>query len=88
MKQDSIEVRKAKRKKSAVSGVVIFSLIQLASAACLGALCFIPELPGWCKVMFAVLAGVCLLFIIPAVMLLKERFQEIEGGELDAAAEY
>lgn len=88
MKQESIECRKAKRKKEAVQGVAFFALIQLACAVCFGALCLIPDMPGWCVVMFGILAVLCLLLIIPAVLLLKDRFQEIEGGELDAAAEY
>jgi len=28
------------------------------------------------------------LLIIPALILLKQRFEEIEGGELDAAGKY
>ena len=88
MKQESIEEKKAKRKKDAVGGVVFFVLIQLACAVCFGALCFIPDVPGWFIVMFGALAGLCLLLIIPALLLLKDRFKEIEGGELDAAAEY
>ena len=30
----------------------------------------------------------CLLLIVPALVVLKERFKEIEGGELDAAGQY
>ena len=88
MKQESIEQRKTARKRSAVNGVIGFGLLQLACAVSFGALCFIPELPGWCTVLFGVLSVGCLLLIIPAMLLLKERFKEIEGGELDAAAEY
>ena len=39
-------------------------------------------------VLFAALAGGCGLPVIPALVVLKERFQEIEGGESDAAADY
>ena len=88
MKPENIEERQAKRKRSAVNGVVFFTLLQVACALSFGALCLIPELPGWCVVLFGVLAVGCLLLIIPALLLLKERFKEIEGGELDAAAEY
>ena len=88
MKPENIKERKAKRKREAVIGVVMFALLQLATAVCFGALCFIPDVPGWFPVVFGALAGLCLLLIIPAALLLKTRFQEIEGGELDAAAEY
>ena len=88
MKPENIEQRKAQRKKSAIRGVVFFALLQLAGAVCFGALCFIPDVPGWFVVLFGGLAGLCLLLIIPAVLVLKQRFNEIEGGELDAAAEY
>ena len=40
------------------------------------------------NILWLVLAAVCLLTILPALYLLNVRFQEIEGGELDAAAEY
>ena len=88
MKPESIEEKQDRRKRSAVIGVVMFALLQVACAVIFGALCFIPDAPGWCVVLFGVLAVFCLLLIIPAVKLLKDRFKEIEGGELDAAAEY
>lgn len=88
MKQRSIEERREKRKKEAVSGVVFFSLLQLATAICFGSLCLIPDAPLWLIILFWVLAVFCLLLIIPALLVLKERFKEIEGGELDAAGQY
>jgi len=88
MRPENIEARKAERKRSAVTGVGLFVLLQLASALCFAALCFIPDVPGWFPVLFGVLAAVCLLLIIPALILLKQRFEEIEGGELDAAGKY
>lgn len=88
MKPKNIEERKAKRKKSAVLGVVFFVILQLASAICLGALCLIPGLPRWCFILFGALAALCILLIFPAIWVLKERFREIEGGELDEAGQY
>ena len=88
MKPGNIEEVKARRKRSAVMGVVFFALIQLACALAFGAMCFIPDIPGWLFALFLVLALFCLGLIVPAVLLLKDRFEEIEGGELDAAAEY
>ena len=88
MKQENIEAKKAKRKKDAVTGVLIYVAIMLISAAALGCVCFVPDVPKgvfWC---FLALAVVCVLLIIPALCVLKERFKEIEGGELDAAGKY
>ena len=85
---DPIEVQKRRRKRQAVLGVISFALLQAACAACFAALCFIPDLPRWLFRLFWALAGLCGLLVIPALVVLKERFHEIEGGELDAAAEY
>ena len=88
MKPENIEERRRARKRSAVRGVLLFALLQLASAACFGALCFIPDMPWWFVALFGVLAVLCLVLILPVVLVLKVRFQEIEGGELDAAGKY
>lgn len=83
----SMENRK-RRRRQAVLGVASFSLLQLACVVCFAALCFIPDLPRQLVWLFAALAGACGLLVIPALVVLKQRFNEIEGGELDAAAEY
>ena len=88
MKQESIEEKRKRRKKEAVCGVLFFALLQLACAICFGSLCFIPDAPVWLFVMFLVLALFCLVLIISALWALHERFKEINGGELDAAAQY
>ena len=88
MKPGNIEERKAARKRGAARGVLIFAVIQVLTAAATGALCFVPDAPGWLVVLFAAMAVLCLVAIIPAIVVLKQRFKEIEGGELDAAAEY
>ena len=88
MKQESIKKTKAKRKKEAVYGILGFAALQIVCAVAFGSLCFIPNIPKgvfWC---FLVLAVICLLLIVPAMCVLKERFKEIEGGELDAAGKY
>ena len=51
MRQESIETKKAERKRSAVMGVAFFVLVQLACGICVGALCFIPAVPGWFPVL-------------------------------------
>lgn len=83
-----IETSKRRQRRQAVLGVVEFALFQLAFAAGFAALCLIPDLPRWAVWLFAALAGLSGLLIVPALVVLKERFQEIEGGESDAAAEY
>ena len=81
--------RKRRRRRQAVLGVGLFVLFQLAACAvCFAAPCFIPDLPRGVFGLFAALAGVCGLLVIPALVVLYQRFKEIEGGESDAAAEY
>ncbi len=87
MKQSNID-RRARDKKAAVVGVAFFAGLQLVCAVAFGSLCFIPDAPGWLVVLFGVLAVGCLLLVIPALVVMKQRFKEIEGGELDEAAEY
>lgn len=79
---------KRRRKREAIQGVVLLAVIQLACIVLFAALCFTPVLPGWGVVLFGVLAVCCVLPLIGALAVLRKRFQEIEGGELDAAAEY
>lgn len=77
-----------RRKRSAVCGVVLFALIQLAVIGVMTGLCFIPGMPGWCVALFGVLAGLSGVSLIGAALVLRQRFHEIERGELDAASEY
>lgn len=88
MKQESIEERRARRKKEAVRGVACFAVLQVFCAVCFVLLCPIPDLPKWLIVCFLVLAMLCLVLILPALCVLKARIKEIEGGELDAADQY
>ena len=77
-----------RRKRSAVCGVALFAVIQLAVIGVMVGLCFIPGMPGWCVALFGALAVLSGVSLIGALVVLRKRFQEIEGGELDAAAEY
>ena len=88
MKPGSIEERKAVQKRGAVRGVFLFALLQVCCAVGFWALGLIPGLPSWCKALFWVLAAGSLVLIVPALLVLKARFREIEGGELDAAGKY
>lgn len=85
---ENIETRRKKRKAEAVRGVLLFALLQAATGICFVALCLIPGLPRWCVILFGVLAALTVALILPALVVLKQRFQEIEGGEADAAGQY
>lgn len=80
--------RRRKLRRQAVLGAAMFILLQLACTACFGALCLIPNLPRWAGALFAVLAALCAGLIIPALVVLKQRFAEIEGGEFHEAFKY
>lgn len=87
MKQSNTDLQR-RDKKAAVIGVAFFAGLQLVCAASFASLCFIPDAPVWLAVLFGLLAAGCLLLIIPALVVMKQRFAEIEGGELDEASEY
>ena len=88
MRPESIEASKAARKREAVRGVILFALLQGACAVGFWALGWIPGLPGWCRGLFWILALGSLALLVPAALVLKARFREIEGGEADAARKY
>ena len=88
MKPESIEVKKARRKREAVRGVLLFALLQMGCVVAFASLCWIPGLPRWLCCLFAALAVLSLLPLPVAVKVLRQRFREIEGGELDAAGQY
>lgn len=77
-----------KQKREAVHGVLVFAGIELISAAIFGCLCLIPDAPKALIIFLLAMAALSVLSIIPALCVLKERFKEIEGGELDAAGQY
>ena len=85
---ESIKARRARRKRAAVLGVGLFAMFQRVCAVGLAALALLVEMPGWCAGLLWALAALCAALIIPALRVLKIRFQEIEGGELDAASQY
>ena len=88
MKLESIEARKARRKRDAVGGVLLFALIQVVTAAAFLLCVWIPDMPRWVAWMFGACALICVLTLLPALGALRQRFQEIEGGELDEACKY
>lgn len=88
MKRESTEARQARRKRDAVRGILFFAMLQIIPSVACASLCFIPGMPQWAIILCLVLAILCLALIIPALFVLKSRFKEIEGGELDAAGKY
>ena len=84
----SKEARRRALRRQALLSVAAFALLQAACIAIFAVLCLSPDLPRWAFRLFAALAGLCGLLVIPALVVLKERFNEIEGGEYDAAAQY
>lgn len=88
MKPESIEKRRARLKKEAVRSVVITAVLALVGAAVCVGLALIPGMPVGLSIAFFVPPVFCVLLILSAVRALKERFEEIEGGELDAADQY
>ena len=82
------EERKKRHRRQAVLGAAVFGLLMLACGALCAALCFIPGLPRWAVLLFAVLTAFCAALMIPALMVLRQRLNEIEGGELDEALKY
>lgn len=86
--QESTKARQARRKRDAVRGLLFFGVLQVITCVAFLALCFIPGLPQWAITLFLALGILSLAMIIPALFVLKSRFKEIEGGELDAAGKY
>lgn len=86
--QESTKARQARRKRDAVRGLLFFGVLQVITCVAFLALCFIPGLPQWAITLFLALGILSLAMIIPALLVLRSRFKEIEGGELDAAGKY
>ena len=83
-----IEQRRRRQKREAVQGVLLFAALRLAGViVLLWSISLVPEFPRLQAVLgiLTLVIGAPVLFIWPT---LKQRFQEIEGGEFDAAAKY
>lgn len=87
MKPENIEMHRRQRQE-AVKGVLLFALLQLISAGILLWAARISELPSWLSRVLQLIAAADVLAILPTGIILKQRFQEIEGGELDEAGKY
>ena len=79
---------KRRQKRQAALGAGLGCLMMLACAAVFLALCWIPSLPRWAVILFAVCAILSVLPMGAALVVYQQRLKEIKGGEYDAAAEY
>lgn len=80
--------RKRRQKQEAVQGVLLFTALRLAGVmVLLWCISLIPEVP-WLQVLLGLLTLVIGAPVLFVWAVLKQRFQEIEGGEFDAAAKY
>ena len=76
MRQGNI---KAREKREAVIGIVLFGLLMLACVAGFWVLCLIPDLPQWLFLLFFACGAFCAALMLPALWALKSRFQEIDA---------
>ena len=80
--------QKRRKKWEAVRGAALFAAIRIAAVILLlGCASLAPEL-GWLQ---GIAGGLALILVIPIPLMgitIRQRFREIEGGELDAAAKY
>ncbi len=87
MNRTKPENTKAQQRRDAIKSAVLSSLLQIAAAAVL--LWVRSAVPiVWLSRVLLILAALDLLSLIPTFVVLKQRFKEIEGGEIDAARKY
>ena len=72
---------KAREKRGAVIGVVLFGALMGACIVGFWALFTIPGLPQWLFVLFSACGVFCAALMISALWALKQRFQEIDALE-------
>lgn len=87
MKPENIEAAQKARKRDALWSAALHILTQGLAALFLLWLGTRTE-RGWLNGLFLLLAALSLVGIPPIFVVLKQRFKEIEGGELDAAGKY
>ena len=82
------EAAQRKRRKDALHSAVISTVWMLLAALLLIGLRWYYQIKGFLGIMILLAAMLELGAVIPVWILLKERLQEIEGGEEDVAAQY
>ena len=78
----------ARQKRAVVRTALIFALLRGAFAIVCVCLAVLTELPGWGRALLGLLAVLALIPIPFTIVVVKERFCEIEGGEQNAADQY
>ena len=86
--QRTLEDRTRRHKRQAVTGVCVCTALLLPCIIVCVGLSLFPPLPWWGTALAAAGAAVCIVPVIFSLVVLRQRFKEIKGGELDAAAEY
>lgn len=76
------------QKRATALGLAVTWLIRLAGAGLLLELRTDPGMPGWMRTLFLILAVLGLLSLPFSLVSLRQRFREIEEGELDEARKY
>lgn len=79
---------KADKKRDALKGAILYTLLGVASAGVLLYLWWRYSLAGVAGTLVLLVLLLDLGLIIPVWKVFQERIKEIEGGEEDAAAEY
>ena len=80
MKRGNIEWLR-REKRSAVLGMALFGLLQMACVIGFAALSAIPNIPRWLFILFTVLAAGCAAVLLPALWTLRKRFQELDTAK-------
>lgn len=79
---------KADKKRDALKGAILYTLLGVASAGVLLYLWWRYSLAGVAGTLVLLASLLDLGLIIPVWKVFQERTKEIEGGEEDAAAQY
>ena len=85
---DSIEKKRRTKRRGAVLGALFILAAQLASAAILIWGASLASEYRWLQITLWVLAVLSLVPLPFVGIVLKQRLNEIKGGESDAAAQY
>ena len=82
------ELKKQRQKREAVQGILFFSAMRIAAVILLlWSISLTADFPCLQAILLILMlaVGIPVLFV---GTVLRQRFQEIEGGEFDAAAKY
>ena len=78
----------AQQKRAVVRTALMFVLLRGVFAIVCACLSVLADLPGWGRALLGLLAALSLIPSPFTIVVVKERFREIEGGEQNAADQY